>query len=61
MSERWPNQEEAFQFAMEHPSTMLDMDMGTGKTRVAIDVAMARDVKKSSERQDVPLKNDWRK
>lgn len=39
---RWSNQEEAFQFAMEHPSTMLDMDMGTGKTRVAIDVIVAR-------------------
>ncbi len=40
MSERWLNQEEAFQFAINHPSCMLDMDMGTGKTRVAIDVAM---------------------
>ena len=40
MNERWLNQEEAFQFAINHPSCMLDMDMGTGKTRVAIDVAM---------------------
>ena len=39
---RWQNQEEAYQFAMRHPFTMLDMDMGTGKTRVAIDVAMDR-------------------
>lgn len=40
--ERWQNQEEAYQFAMKHPATMLNMDMGTGKTRVAIDVAMDR-------------------
>lgn len=42
MLDRWQNQEEAYQFAMKHPATMLDMDMGTGKTRVAIDVAMDR-------------------
>lgn len=42
ISERWQNQEEAFQFALEHPQCMLDMEMGTGKTRVAIDVAFAR-------------------
>lgn len=42
VSERWQNQEEAFQFAMGHPQCMLDMEMGTGKTRVAIDVAFAR-------------------
>ena len=40
--DRWENQEEAYQFAMSHPATMLNMDMGTGKTRVAIDVAMDR-------------------
>lgn len=40
--ERWQNQEEAYQFAMARPATMLAMDMGTGKTRVAIDVAMNR-------------------
>lgn len=40
--ERWQNQEEAFDFAMTHPACMLDMEMGTGKTRVAIDVAMSR-------------------
>ena len=40
---RWQNQEEAFRFAMERPSAMLDMDMGTGKTRVAIDVAFERE------------------
>lgn len=42
MIKRWQNQEEAYQFAMQHPSTMLDMDMGTGKTRVAIDVMLDR-------------------
>lgn len=40
--ERWQNQEEAYKFAIGHPSVMLDMDMGTGKTRVALDVAMDR-------------------
>lgn len=39
---RWQNQEEAYQFAMSHSSTMLAMDMGTGKTKVAIDVSMDR-------------------
>lgn len=42
MSSRWQNQEEAVQFALSHPSCMLDMDMGTGKTRVAIDVSFMR-------------------
>ena len=40
--ERWQNQEEAYQFAMAHPATMLAMDMGTGKTKVAIDISMDR-------------------
>lgn len=43
MTPRWQNQEEAMQFALSHPACMLDMDMGTGKTRVAIDVAFARE------------------
>lgn len=43
ISERWQNQQEAFEFAMSHPRCMLDMEMGTGKTRVAIDVAFARE------------------
>lgn len=42
IGERWQNQQEAFEFAMSHPACMLDMEMGTGKTRVAIDVAFAR-------------------
>lgn len=42
MLERWQNQEEAYQFAMQNQSVMLAMDMGTGKTRVAIDVSMDR-------------------
>lgn len=37
--QRWKNQDEAMQFALHHESCMLDMEMGTGKTRVAIDVA----------------------
>lgn len=40
--DRWQNQEEAYQFAMSRPATMMAMDMGTGKTRVAIDVSMSR-------------------
>lgn len=38
---RWPAQEEALQFALERPACMLDMEMGCGKTRVAIDTIMA--------------------
>lgn len=43
MSDRWPNQDEAVQFALSHPSSMMNMEMGTGKTRVAIDTAFERD------------------
>lgn len=39
---RWENQEEAFKFGLKHPAVMYDMDMGTGKTRTAIDVVYAR-------------------
>jgi len=39
MFPRWQNQEEAVTFAKRHPAVMLDFDMGTGKTRVAIDTA----------------------
>lgn len=47
MVEMWQNQIEALDFAMRHPSVMLNMDMGTGKTRVAIETAFARcDIKK---------------
>ena len=42
MTDRWQNQEEAMQFALSHPAVMLDMDMGTGKTRVAIDTVFRR-------------------
>lgn len=42
MTDRWKNQEEALEFALTHPSCMLDMEMGTGKTRVAIDTVFAR-------------------
>lgn len=39
---RWPAQEEALQFALGRPACMLDMEMGCGKTRVAIDSIMVR-------------------
>lgn len=42
MMELWENQREAIDFAMNHPASMMDMEMGTGKTRVAIEVAFAR-------------------
>ena len=38
----WPAQQEAVEFALSRPATMLDMDMGTGKTRVAIECMKAR-------------------
>lgn len=38
----WENQTEALEFALRHPVCMLDMDMGTGKTRVAIETVFAR-------------------
>ena len=38
----WPAQEEAVEFALARPACMLDMDMGTGKTRVAIECMLAR-------------------
>lgn len=40
---RWKNQEEALQFVLERRASILDMDMGTGKTRVAVDAAMTRE------------------
>lgn len=40
--DRWQNQEEALEFSLQHPSCMLDMEMGTGKTRVALDAAFVR-------------------
>lgn len=43
MTERWEHQEEALKFALSHPRCMLDMDMGTGKTRVAIETVFGRD------------------
>lgn len=42
MLERWQNQQEALDFTLSHSSCMLDMEMGTGKTRVAIDTVFAR-------------------
>ena len=43
MQERWQNQEEAVQFALSHPACMLDMEMGTGKTRSALDTVFERE------------------
>lgn len=40
--ELWENQKEAIDFAMKHNASMMDMEMGTGKTRVAIETAFAR-------------------
>lgn len=37
MKKLWKVQEKAVRYAMEHPYTMLNMEMGTGKTRVAIE------------------------
>ena len=42
MSERWENQNEAVNFALSHSAVMLDMEMGTGKTRCAIDTVFER-------------------
>ena len=38
----WPAQQEAVEFALARPATMLDMDMGTGKTRTAIEIMTRR-------------------
>ena len=40
--ELWENQREAIDFALKHNASMMDMEMGTGKTRVAIETAFAR-------------------
>lgn len=40
--EMWPAQREAVEFCLQRPAAMLDMEMGTGKTRVAIEVIKAR-------------------
>lgn len=39
----WPAQEEAVEFALARPAAMLDMGMGCGKTRVAIEAIKARE------------------
>lgn len=39
----WPAQREAVDFCLQRPAAMLDMEMGTGKTRTAIEVIRARD------------------
>lgn len=39
----WPTQEEAVRKVLSEPATMLDMGMGCGKTRVAIEAVMRMD------------------
>lgn len=39
---KWHHQQVALQFAMNQPGAMLAMDMGTGKTKVALDLIVAR-------------------
>lgn len=41
--EMWPAQKEAVEFALSRPACMLDMGMGCGKTRTAIEVIKARE------------------
>lgn len=41
--EMWPAQREAVEFALARPAAMLDMGMGCGKTRVAIEVMGRRE------------------
>lgn len=43
LPEMWPAQREAVDFCLQRPATMLDMEMGTGKTRTAIEVIKARE------------------
>lgn len=43
ISPRWKAQDEALDFAINNKHCMLNMEMGTGKTRVAIDSVFARD------------------
>lgn len=39
----WPAQREAVEFCLGRPAAMLDMEMGTGKTRTAIEVIRLRE------------------
>ena len=41
--EMWPAQREAVEFCLERPAAMLDMGMGCGKTRVAIEAIRRRE------------------
>jgi len=38
-TDAWDHQVEAYRFALPRPATLLEMGMGTGKTKVAIDLA----------------------
>jgi SNF2 family DNA or RNA helicase len=43
----WGVQERAVEFAMSRPATMLNMDMGTGKTRVSLEILRRSEAKLS--------------
>ncbi len=43
--EMWPAQREAVSFCLERPAAMLDMGMGCGKTRVAVEAIRRREDK----------------
>lgn len=46
LTKAWEHQKRAFWFAADMPGAMLAMDMGTGKTKVAVDLICHRDRKK---------------
>lgn len=43
----WPHQQAALDFAEDKPAVMLALAMGTGKTRVAVELLQRRDVKRA--------------
>lgn len=62
--DRWQHQEEAFVHGHNHNAAMFDMDMGTGKTRVALDLIISKpDVKKILVvcTKNIIRDNVWRK
>ncbi len=46
MTTSWPHQREALAFVEDKPGSMLAMEMGTGKTKVAIDLMDAHDYRR---------------
>ena len=51
--EMWPAQREAVEFCLRRPAAMLDMGMGCGKTRVAIEAIRRREVSRKLRMLDV--------